>query len=300
MTIWGQSAGAGSVGAHLLAYDGRNDNLFRGAICDSGGPQAFPGPSLNASNQNFDRIVSYADCNSSVDVLNCLRSVSSEVYTTAVNESAGSYGVHIDGNFVATYSSQQLHNGAFAKVPLLIGGNHDEGTNFIGNPPASPYSNESTWQAFVSNMVVNASATAEATAMLSALYPDIPAIGSPHTFHGVPNATYGAQYKRVAQLSGDSMIHRGRRIASQSWTKYNVPVYSYFFDAWPIGGQPDISGTTHFTEIQLVFDNEAGVGYLAPWWPRGSEFAGSGDSLLPLAHLMSTFAPHQVVVVRYL
>jgi triacylglycerol lipase len=175
------------------------------------------------------------------------------------------------------------------KVPLLIGANRDEGTNLIGNPPVSPYSNESSWQRFISNTVSNKSALSGAIRDISILYPDIPAIGSPRVFHGVPNATYGAQYKRVAQFAGDNMIQRGRRLASQAWTKFNTPVFSYLFDAWPIAGQPEISGTTHFTEIQLVFDNEQGDGYVAPWWPRGSEFAGNGSTLLPLARLMSKF-----------
>lgn len=36
VTIWGESAGGVSVGNHLLAYNGRNDGLFRGAISESG------------------------------------------------------------------------------------------------------------------------------------------------------------------------------------------------------------------------------------------------------------------------
>ncbi|KAH7472919.1 hypothetical protein FOMA001_g11807 [Fusarium oxysporum f. sp. matthiolae] len=38
VTIWGESAGAFSVGAHLIAFGGRDDRLFRGAIMDSGNP----------------------------------------------------------------------------------------------------------------------------------------------------------------------------------------------------------------------------------------------------------------------
>lgn len=38
VTIWGESAGAGSVGAQLVAYGGRDDKLFRGAIAESGAP----------------------------------------------------------------------------------------------------------------------------------------------------------------------------------------------------------------------------------------------------------------------
>ena len=38
VTIWGQSAGAASVGAQILAYGGRDDKLFRSAILQSGAP----------------------------------------------------------------------------------------------------------------------------------------------------------------------------------------------------------------------------------------------------------------------
>ena len=41
MTIWGESAGAASVGFHLTAYNGRDDKLFRGAIMESGNPVAY-------------------------------------------------------------------------------------------------------------------------------------------------------------------------------------------------------------------------------------------------------------------
>jgi carboxylesterase type B len=36
VTIYGESAGAASVGYHLTAYKGRDDKLFRGAIMQSG------------------------------------------------------------------------------------------------------------------------------------------------------------------------------------------------------------------------------------------------------------------------
>jgi cholinesterase len=38
ITIWGESAGAQSISLHLHSYDGRNDNLFRAAILESGSP----------------------------------------------------------------------------------------------------------------------------------------------------------------------------------------------------------------------------------------------------------------------
>jgi len=38
ITIWGESAGAQSIGLHLHSYDGRDDGLFSAAIMESGGP----------------------------------------------------------------------------------------------------------------------------------------------------------------------------------------------------------------------------------------------------------------------
>jgi carboxylesterase type B len=38
VTIFGQSAGATSIGLHITAYDGKHEDLFRGAILESGSP----------------------------------------------------------------------------------------------------------------------------------------------------------------------------------------------------------------------------------------------------------------------
>jgi acetylcholinesterase len=39
VTLWGQSAGAASVGLQIVAYNGTHENLFRAAILESGSPQ---------------------------------------------------------------------------------------------------------------------------------------------------------------------------------------------------------------------------------------------------------------------
>lgn len=41
VTIWGESAGANSVGTQLIAYGGRDDHLFRAAISESGAPSTY-------------------------------------------------------------------------------------------------------------------------------------------------------------------------------------------------------------------------------------------------------------------
>lgn len=38
VTIFGQSAGAASIGLQITAYDGKHEDLFRAAILESGSP----------------------------------------------------------------------------------------------------------------------------------------------------------------------------------------------------------------------------------------------------------------------
>jgi carboxylesterase type B len=282
-----------SVGSQILAFGGRNDSLFRAAIADSGGPLGAQPPTSNESLATWDSIVDIAGCSSSADQISCLRRVPVANYTNAVNQTSGSYSPVYDGDFLPTYNSEQVKSGEFLKVPLIIGSNVDEGTEFVGGAPyigAAPsttYPNTTSFLSVAKGYVRNTSQLEPAIAALSVLYPDIPAIGVPHSYHGRLNSTFGAQYARVATLAGDLAIHRGRRLSAQSWSKHDVPVYSYNFAAWPIGGLPDFTGTTHFTEIQLVFDNEDGNGYLYPWYPSGSEFTRQGKAFTSLARLMS-------------
>ncbi|KAE8333990.1 Alpha/Beta hydrolase protein [Aspergillus sergii] len=293
VTIWGQSAGAGSVGSQLLAYGGRNDSLFRAAIADSGGPLAFKSPSNATQLQTWESILNLTGCSTASDSMACLRGVSSANFSSAVNASRGTFMPITDADFVETYSSAQLLNGQFVKVPLLTGTNTDEGTNFVGSPsyigalPTIAYPNDTSFLDYIGQSITNTTASAAALAALSVLYPDIPAIGVPHSHKGRLNSTFGSQYARVATFAGDFMAHRGRRLSAQMWSKYNVPVYTYRFNQWPIGGLPDTTGTTHFTEVPLVQDHEVQDGYLAPWYPAGSEFAGMDSDFYALARLMS-------------
>ena len=121
VAIWGQSAGAMSVGAQLLAFGGRNDSLFRAAIADSGGPLGSIPPRANESLTTWNSILNATGCLSSSEKIDCLRNVPAEQYLNAVNQSQGSFGPVIDGDFLETYYSEQLKGGDFLKVPLMIG-----------------------------------------------------------------------------------------------------------------------------------------------------------------------------------
>lgn len=131
MTLWGQSAGAGSVGLHIIAYNGRDDKLFRSAIMESGNP-IFYGDMKQDYSPTYQNFTDQAGCGNANNSLQCLRELSFEALNTALNQSefSGAWNPQIDGDIIARYSSDQLAEGCFVKVPIIDGANADEGTSF--------------------------------------------------------------------------------------------------------------------------------------------------------------------------
>jgi carboxylesterase type B len=73
----GESAGAGSVGHHLLGPD---EGLFSGAIAQSGGPFASsPFPSDKDIEESYRITLNETGCTNSVDPLDCLRGVPADL-----------------------------------------------------------------------------------------------------------------------------------------------------------------------------------------------------------------------------
>lgn len=287
VTIWGESAGANSVGTQVIAYGGRDDHLFRAAISESGAPSTYDRYQTPADWQPYyDAIVEAAGCSSAADSLRCLRGVpvntlygifnnASIVPVHTLSGLAGPQFVQvIDGDFIQESATVQLQQGKFVKVPYLIGGNADEGTSFA----VSGINTTEEFKKVISNWGLD-NAT---TDILAALYPDIPEIGIPATMTGAPPAGYGAMYKRVAAFQGDANIHAARRLASQIWRTYNVSVYSYLFDVINNGAGPNV-GANHGSEIAYVFNNVDGVGYDASKNPM----LGKPKSYTQLSDMMS-------------
>ncbi|KAH6670497.1 carotenoid ester lipase-like protein precursor [Halenospora varia] len=283
VTIWGESAGASGVGMQLIAYGGRDDKLFRGAIAESGGPV---GSSRYLTPDQwqpyYDNITRAVNCSSSADSLACLRTVPTDVLSAVLNSSVtagASFGPQIDGDFLQQSGTVQVQTGKFVKVPFLQGRNHDEGTSFATK-------GINTTEQFLAN--VRSAGPDDATALtIAALYPDIPAIGIPPTLVGRPppsQASLGAQWKRAAAYTGDLRQHGPRRLVSEMWAKYNATTYSYHFNVLTNGFGP-ADGSGHFTEVAFVFHNLNGDGYrnivAAP------PFEGKPETYSQLATIMS-------------
>jgi carboxylesterase type B len=131
VTIWGQSAGAASVGVHLTAFNGRDDSLFRSAIMESGNP-IIVGASDRSFEATFHNLTEAAGCGNATDALQCLRDLSYSSLNTVINTTlfSGAWSPQIDGDLIATYFSDQVTKGNFVRVPIVVGANSDEGTSF--------------------------------------------------------------------------------------------------------------------------------------------------------------------------
>ena len=91
VTIWGESAGAASVGWHLLAYNGRDDGLFRAGIMQSGNPVSYNTyRSVIDYQPRYDALVNATGCGNTLDTLECLRYAPYEKVNAFFNSTGGS------------------------------------------------------------------------------------------------------------------------------------------------------------------------------------------------------------------
>ncbi|OKL59938.1 hypothetical protein UA08_04862 [Talaromyces atroroseus] len=284
VTIHGESAGANSVGTHLVAYGGRDDGLFRAAIAESGGPTPLS-YYVNASawEPNYQKIVQLANCSNAADTLACLRTLPTEQLSNVFNSSGvvAYTDPVIDGDIITKSTTALTKEGNFVKVPFLIGTNFDEGTSF-------GIQGINTTEEFRASLSENTPMlTEEAIDKVAELYPDIPELGIPSTLHSrpPPASPYGRQWKRSAAYGGDLRMHTGRRITSQAWAKYGVPAYTYQFDVL-VNGKNEYIGSTHFQEVAFVFDNTNGYGYENA--VAVDPFANEPPTFDELASIMST------------
>ncbi|KAH7110947.1 Alpha/Beta hydrolase protein [Dactylonectria macrodidyma] len=284
VALWGESAGAFAVGSQLIAYGGRDDKLFRAAILQSGSPLVFGlKPQTAKSWQPYwNELLRTTNC-SVAEPVACLRRIPTNKLSAVFNSSFASppgWGQVVDGDFITASGSASLKKGKFVKVPLLTGTNFDEGTEF------APKGINTTSE--FAKYVRSAGVPKAAVRKIENLYPDDPAVGIPATLKGKPKgplAQLGKQYKRAAAFSGDAFQHASRRLTTEAWAKYHVPVWSYHWNVLVRNVSP-ARGAGHFQEVVFVFNNVQGKGYETA--VSKNPLAGKPDKLIKLADVMST------------
>ncbi|KAF4622086.1 hypothetical protein D9613_009119 [Agrocybe pediades] len=151
VTIWGESAGAGSTMFQLIANAGNGAGLFHAAMGDS--PSLSFTPMYNGpySEGIFKDYASAAGCvKQGTDTMKCLRSASALTLIHAANKVTAArpatlyvFAPVIDGSFLAQAPVEAFTSGRFAKVPVLFGSNTNEGAFWSTSIP-DPNANTNT------------------------------------------------------------------------------------------------------------------------------------------------------------
>ncbi|CAG8955695.1 hypothetical protein HYFRA_00010961, partial [Hymenoscyphus fraxineus] len=247
VTIWGESAGAYSVGDHIAAYDGDSEGLFRAAILESGGGVGAPLNGTDWYQHVYNELSLKAGCSNATDTLQCLREVPYEVIAPLAYNGRDQWFHTIDGSLIPRFGQESLVTGKFVKIPILLGTNTDEGFGFNAvNNDTQAIGVLTHNQRFNIN-------EAQAKRLLE-LYPNDPTVGYPY---GWGNRTWpekGLQYKRIWSIATDMTMFAPRRLFAEQMSKYVSHVYSYRWDAPKYNTTNDI-GVNHFSEIPFVFGN---------------------------------------------
>ncbi|RDB24352.1 hypothetical protein Hypma_008425 [Hypsizygus marmoreus] len=139
VTIWGQSAGAGSTMFHLLGNGGNNEGLFRAAMGDSPSLSFLPSFTDAYVQGIFDQVSAFAGCGNETDatVMSCLRSASVSQLTLAGSQTVNSrpatlftFAPIIDDSFLRERPVEAFASGHFAHIPVLFGSNTNEGSGW--------------------------------------------------------------------------------------------------------------------------------------------------------------------------
>ncbi|EMD00258.1 hypothetical protein BAUCODRAFT_145551 [Baudoinia panamericana UAMH 10762] len=248
VTVFGESAGGGSIMHQITAYGGRNGSApFQQAI-----PQS-PGFAPIVSNQQQEQIFNGFLSLLNVSTIEQARNLSFTALQTAnIIQVGGSpyggftYGPAVDGNFVPALPGELLLHGQYDKnLRIMVGHNANEGLLFT-----SPFVQNDT--AFVTNLQTTLPTLRAWPQILSyimnTLYPPV--------FDGSQAMGYTNQIARAAALTSELVFTCNTFYLDKA---YGNNTYSYFFTVPPALHGQDVAYTYYNGPSASVLNSTVAV-----------------------------------------
>nr|GAT49217.1 predicted protein [Mycena chlorophos] len=247
VTIWGQSAGAGSVVYHLMNNNDDSDEppLFQQAMGDSPPLLSLLDYDDSFVENLFTIFIGYADCAKRSDsaTMSCLRNADSDTLADAgrrtllkVPTSLYPFGPVFDGSFILQRPAEALMSGNFSSVPVLFGSNSDEGANWSAKLPSpantsDPSANQTTVYNFLKAQYPYFTQTSFNTAIA--------------TYY--PLRAYGNYSLQGQQIYGEMRYICTALLVANATTAQGDDAYEYHWD------NPEL-GSTHGDELVAFFN----------------------------------------------
>ncbi|KAF7617020.1 triacylglycerol lipase [Aspergillus flavus] len=252
VVIHGASAGAGSVAYHLAAYGGRNDGLFVGAVAES--PFWPAQRNSSESEAQFSQFIEAVGCST----ISCLRSANitaiQKAQATSIDPtdptratpSSWEFGPVVDGAFIQDRLYPLFAQGKFIRVPLIIGGDTNEGSGFA----------------------YNATSPADISEFLTSLYPGLSSSqlkSINRAYQGMQPVPLHAEYFPAASAAyGDAVftcpgIHMSTKM-TELYAVGGEKVWSYRYNVQDPENLSKGLGVPHTFETEAIFGPDYGGG----------------------------------------
>ncbi|KAK2464493.1 hypothetical protein APHAL10511_003472 [Amanita phalloides] len=253
VTIWGQGAGAFSVGSHLISNGGNTGGLFHAAFMQSGAPSPF-GFMDNVHGQRYWEAVASELCPTAKDKVECMRQVPHDTLEAAINGQPNifswesitqSWWPRSDGIFLTNTAQELVAQNQVAPVPIVIGDVDDEATLFA-------FSNLNITSSTLLGSYAHSNfpfIQPQELAQLLGAHNPTPTDGSPFDT-GTANADVAPEFKRESAAKGDLFNHGPRRFFIQQ--VYNKqPCWSYLSKRFK---HTPYLGSYQGSDLPMVYD----------------------------------------------
>ncbi|KAJ5099886.1 hypothetical protein N7532_006887 [Penicillium argentinense] len=232
VTLFGLSAGAHSIGHHLLNY--AEKPLFHRVILESGSPTSRAVRPYNAKihEQQFQDYLKEVGCPSDLPeskIFPFLRTLPSSVVTDAQTKVFDKYNPSlrwafqpvIDDDLISRKPLDAWNSKVWNKVPIMTGFNSNEGTMYVDKKMSRPEQFRSFWKGLLPEL------SEEDLDTIDCLYPDPSTCPDSPYIETRKGLGLGPQYKRIEAAYGHYAYVAPVRQTAYFAALQGTPVYLY-------------------------------------------------------------------------